>query len=156
MTGLSPLPEPACLSYYPRSPTRSPATPFSQISSACQPASEASPLPSPLPRRSSGHTAAATADRPPPTRRLLRASLQVQCSWITPPHPPSPLQTHTYAMPCQAMPYHTIPYHTIPYHRSTIPYHSVPYHAMPCHTISCHAMPCHAMPCDVMPCHAMA
>jgi hypothetical protein len=77
-------PVPAYLIYHPRSPTLSPATPFTQVSSACQPANKASPTPL-------SHTLSPTGARgtppPPPIvllarvgRRKDRCSVQVQWS----------------------------------------------------------------------------
>jgi hypothetical protein len=65
-----PSPAPACLMCFPRASTRSPATPFSQVSSACQPQPSIpySPLPYPLPRRNR----AAAPPPPPPIVILAR------------------------------------------------------------------------------------
>ena len=76
-----------------------------------------SPLPYPLPHRSSGHTAAA-ADRPPRTSRPPKGSLQCAGA-VELDHPilslpqPIPTPTHPYPNPSLSLP-HPIPSHLIP------------------------------------------
>ena len=94
-----PPPAPACLMCFPRASTRSPATPFSQVSSACQPQPSIpySPLPYPLPRRNR----AAAPPPPPPIVILARDGCREHRCRYHPHHhlvarsfpliPPSPL-----------------------------------------------------------------
>ena len=106
------------------------ATLFSQVSSACQSASEAPPSPPQELRahRCRRHQSIVLLARDGRRQHHCRCS----AARSLPINPPaSPLQTHTYAIPWHGMAWHGMPYmcHTIPRH--TIPYHTIPYHAMP-------------------------
>ena len=137
------------------STTLSPATPFTQVSSACQPANEASPTPLSLNLSPQELGAHCRRRRSSSSHETAAEQGSLQCSGaVDLDHPPLTCK-HTH-IPCHTIPYHTIPYHTIPYHIIPYtPYHAMPCHAMPIHAMTCHATPCHAMPCHAMPCHAM-